>query len=113
MADDSYSIKEFIADKFDNPETGVFVRLDRIDNKQATANGRTSKIEAKVKTIIAVASIGFTIILTVGSFFANMFVRYVAANVYEENKIDLQKANQQELNDLVEQKVGEALQQYK
>lgn len=55
MPDDTFSIKEMLqefradfTDKFDNPRTGVYARLDKIDEKQAIANGRTTKSEMKI-----------------------------------------------------------------
>lgn len=54
----TYSIKEMIAEfredvanRFDNPNTGVFARLDKIDTKQETANTRTVKLEIKVSRL--------------------------------------------------------------
>lgn len=50
---ETYSIKdiiqnlhEYVTDRFDNPNTGVYARLDKIDTKQAIANGRVGKLES-------------------------------------------------------------------
>jgi hypothetical protein len=106
--DTSYSIKEFIADKFDNPETGVFVRLDRIDTKQAIANGRTSKIEAKQKGYIMVISVVWAITLAIGGLFARLYVADIARAVAEEQKSDIIK----EVNIETEKTIVEILKNY-
>lgn len=81
-------IEEFrkdMSDKFDNPNTGVYARLDKIDNKQAVANGRTSKLEMKYWLAMG----GFTVIMTVGALFARLYIQDIVRTSQAEFKEDL------------------------
>lgn len=74
MDDNSYSIKEMIgefrkdvADRFDNPNTGVFMRLDKIDTKQGIANGKTGsllKSRTQIWTAIGILTVMGSAIIT-------------------------------------------------
>lgn len=85
--EEGYSIKDMIAefrrdvtDRFDNPNTGVFMRLDKIDTKQGIANGRTAKLELK----LAMAIGGGLVILAIGTLLARLYIQDIAKSVAEQ-----------------------------
>lgn len=89
MNPDSYSVKEMISEfRLDVKDSFSVVhkRLDAIDNKQAIANGRTGKLEAKQKAYIMVVGVLWAITLAVGGLFARLYVADVARAIVIEQK---------------------------
>jgi len=111
MQPENYSIKEMISefrkDVSDNFKD-VNTHLQNIDTKQGVANGRTSKIEGKVKTIIVVATIGWTVSLGIGGLFARLYVADIARAALKESREDIIK----DVNLETKKTVSEILNEY-
>lgn len=81
--DNTYSIKEVIVEfraDVSKEFSTLKERLDKIDNKQAIANGRTGSLEKRQWLQLG----GFAVVCTIGALFVRLYIEDVVRNIVSE-----------------------------